>query len=357
MYLLNRIFFPLNIVAILILLCSYLAPYVNPDAAWYFAFAGMAYPVLLLVNIFFFLYWGFQIRMKALYSLVAILLGYSHLSGYFQTDPQKAKVISRTIKIMSFNTHNFGAPENKHSACYSFSEIMKEDKPDVFCLQESYESNSFKGYNLKKELKDYNLAFVRIEDNKLLGKGLPMMSRFPIVNQGLIIYDSNSTNFSAFIDVVVKGKDTIRVINTHLESIRFERYDYNFVNNVSIGTDTDVVSTKNILRKLKTGFIKRAVQVDQLEEFIERSPYRIILCGDFNDTPVSYAYSKLSEGMKDAFKESGSGLGTTYTGPFPSYRIDYILFDSKFDAFNYKSVETKYSDHKIIKTLLDLNSE
>jgi len=357
MYILNRIFFPLNILGILVLLCSYLAPYVNPSEYWYFSFAGMAYPVLLLVNVFFFLYWGFQVRMTCLYSLVAMLIGYNHLTAYFQTDPKKAKVITRTIKVISLNTHNFGAPENKASANNSLSEIFKDDMPDILCLQESYESNSFKGFILKKELKKYNMAYVKIDDNKLLGKGLPMLSVFPIIDKGLIIYDSTSTNFSAYIDIVINKKDTVRVINTHLQSIHFEKYDYQFVNNAQIGDDTDVVSTKNILRKLKTGFIKRSAQVDHLVEFIEQTRYPIILCGDFNDTPVSYAYNKLSVGMKDAFKESGSGIGTTYTGPFPSYRIDYILFNEQFDGFNFKTVTTTFSDHKIIKTLIDLNSQ
>lgn len=356
MYILNKIMFPINILAILVLLCSYFAPHVSPADQWYFAFAGMAYPVLLLVNIFFFLYWGFQIRLSALYSLVAILIGYSHLFGYFQTDPKKAKVKSRTISIYSFNTHNFGAPEKKNSAVVSLTEVLKTDKPDILCLQESYESDPFKEFDLKKELKGFHLAYAKITDNKLQCYGVPIISRFPIVDKGLIIFDSSSTNFTSWADVVVNNHDTVRIINTHLVSIRFEKYDYAFANEPKIEDDTDVVSTKNILIKLKKGFIRRAEQVEQLVEFMDQSPYRMIVCGDFNDTPVSYAYDKLSLGMKDAFRESGSGISTTYTGPFPSYRIDYILFDQNYDGYNYKAVETNYSDHKIVKTLIDLNS-
>lgn len=356
MFILNRIVFPLNILAILLLLASYFAPYLSPTEFWYIAFAGLSYPMLLLLNIVFFLYWGFQVRMKALYSLVAILIGITHVFSYFQTDPKRAKVRSRTISVLSFNTHNFGAPKQKTAAMFSLEEMFKEEQPDIFCMQESYESNEFKSLDPLKDLKGYKVAFVKLEDKKLKGEGLPIFSRFPIVNKGKLIYDSSSANFSVFADLKINN-DTIRVINTHLQSIRFEKYDYAFVNNIKMETDTDVVNTKNIVRKLKEGFIKRSAQVDQLVEFMEKSPYRIILCGDFNDTPVSYTYARLSQHMKDAFRESGSGLSTTYTGPFPSYRIDYILFDERFDGYNYRTLETSYSDHKMVYTLLDLISE
>ena len=89
--------------------------------------------------------------------------------------------------------------------------------------------------------------------------------------------------------------------------------------------------------------------------FMQNCKHKMIVCGDFNDSPTSFAYGTLSKGLKDAFIESGSGLGNTYIGPFPSLRIDYILYDKSFDSYNYKSINTNYSDHKLIETLLIKN--
>ena len=58
----------------------------------------------------------------------------------------------------------------------------------------------------------------------------------------------------------------------------------------------------NILRKLKRAFLKRASQVEIIQEYVRRSPYPVILCGDFNDTPVSYTMGTLTNELKDALE-------------------------------------------------------
>jgi endonuclease/exonuclease/phosphatase family metal-dependent hydrolase len=87
---------------------------------------------------------------------------------------------------------------------------------------------------------------------------------------------------------------------------------------------------------------------------IEQSPYPVIICGDFNDTPSSYTYHQLSEGLIDAFKESGNGIGHTYGGALPSFRIDYILHDERFKSTRFNTIRSKFSDHYPITTSLKL---
>ena len=95
----------------------------------------------------------------------------------------------------------------------------------------------------------------------------------------------------------------------------------------------EVAGSISILRKLKSAFVKRAKQVDALHEYISKSPYPVILCGDFNDTPTSYTYHTVRGGLRDAFVDSGTGMSGTYAGKLPSFRIDYILYDKKFKSF------------------------
>ena len=77
---------------------------------------------------------------------------------------------------------------------------------------------------------------------------------------------------------------------------------------------------------------------------MQSSPYPIILCGDFNDTPLSYAYNTISANLKDTFKESGKGIGQTFV-KIPALRIDYILHEKKIRSLNYKQHKKKLSDH------------
>jgi len=114
-------------------------------------------------------------------------------------------------------------------------------------------------------------------------------------------------------------------------------------------SDDDVsiveVSLK-MIERLKIAFKKRAKQAEQIAKHMGKSPYKNIHAGDFNDTPTSYAYSTLVENRVDAFVNSGSGLGSTYSGKLPSYRIDYILHDSSLQSHDFQTITSnELSDH------------
>ena len=97
-------------------------------------------------------------------------------------------------------------------------------------------------------------------------------------------------------------------------------------------------------------YVQRAYQVDMLSEHIESSNYPVIVCGDFNDTPVSYTYRKLKSGLKDAFITAGTGLGTTYRGLVPYMRIDYIMHSGEFRAKHFQIRKVEWSDHYPVVT-------
>ena len=109
-----------------------------------------------------------------------------------------------------------------------------------------------------------------------------------------------------------------------------------------------------VVNRLKNSFKIRGKEVDQIKEHMRESPYPIIVCGDFNDTPVSYAYRELSENKKDAFIESGNGIGGTFT-KIPNLRIDYIFYDKKFNSCRFNTHKENFSDHRAISCKVKLN--
>jgi endonuclease/exonuclease/phosphatase family metal-dependent hydrolase len=96
---------------------------------------------------------------------------------------------------------------------------------------------------------------------------------------------------------------------------------------------------------LKKGFVRRAQQAQLLKDYVNKSPYPVIVAGDFNDTPVSYAYRKIRKGLNDSFVNSGYGAGFTYRGNYPPNRIDYILYDNNLINSYFEITKIKYSDH------------
>ena len=116
----------------------------------------------------------------------------------------------------------------------------------------------------------------------------------------------------------------------------------------------EVKDSKNLIRRLKNAFKKRANQADIISAHIAHCHYPVIVCGDFNDTPDSYAYKTISKGLKDAYCESGKGIGSTYNGKIPFLRIDFILHSPKFNAYNFKVNKDDLSDHFPVTCLLEL---
>ncbi len=122
----------------------------------------------------------------------------------------------------------------------------------------------------------------------------------------------------------------------------------------SLGQNKTQKKYKRIGSKLKQAFLLREEQANYIAKHIQKSPYPVLVCGDLNDTPSSYAYNQLSHGLKDAFKEKGIGFGSTYAGTLPFLRIDYAFTsqDCTVDAF--RVIPISSSDHYPIYVHLKL---
>jgi endonuclease/exonuclease/phosphatase family metal-dependent hydrolase len=222
---------------------------------------------------------------------------------------------------------------------------------DIISFQEFYSDEKEKFIDVESLKKTFNTAYCHTYYTVTLRKtdhwGMATFSKYPIVNVGAINFLTSSNNACMFSDIKI-GKDTIRVYNIHFQSIHFKKEDYAFIDSLKSENEKPKENVKNsrrILRRLKKAFIKRAVQVDTVASHIAQSPYPVIVSGDFNDSPVSYTYQKISKNLSDAFMQSGFGLGQTYNGKFPSLRIDYILHSTKFNSYNFTTHKKNYSDH------------
>jgi endonuclease/exonuclease/phosphatase family metal-dependent hydrolase len=152
---------------------------------------------------------------------------------------------------------------------------------------------------------------------------------------------------------VIIEKDTFRIFNNHLQSFRLKRMERSFVEEVTDPADNEALDAmKSLSLSLKKGFIRRAQQAESLKATIDKSPYPVIVAGDFNDTPVSYSYRKIRKGLNDSFVRSGYGAGFTYRGNYPPNRIDYILYDNRLESRYFEILKVRYSDHYPVEAYL-----
>jgi endonuclease/exonuclease/phosphatase family metal-dependent hydrolase len=174
--------------------------------------------------------------------------------------------------------------------------------------------------------------------------GIATFTTYPIVAKGRITFENKSNNICIYTDVLIK-KDTVRIYNMHLASVKFGQEDYTYLKKVGDKVEEDVTGMTNLVKKLRRAYLTRSDQAIAVKNHMKESPYPIILCGDFNDTPTSFTYGLLSEGLTDSFKKKGSGFGTTYNGNLPFLRIDYVMTDPGISILKHEVIHTDISDH------------
>jgi endonuclease/exonuclease/phosphatase family metal-dependent hydrolase len=332
----------INILASVALLGSYVSQFIPPDFWWIPSLFGLIYPYLLIIHFIFIIIWLLIYPKYSLISLVLILLGWNMMIRFIQISGRKSNTTD--ISLVSYNVKNFTG-EGKNSSrelANVIKSFLKKAEPDIICLQE-VRLRTNKVFNLEEtknefeKIKHYQYA----RSGKTLGS--VTMSRFPILKMEEIRFE-NSGNIAICTDILV-DKQTIRVFNIHLQSYKIDPEQYVIIESPLIPEKKDLRELRDLFRKYKKAMEMRAVQARLIRRKIHESPYPVIVCGDFNDTPSSYAYRKTRGWLKDAFIGSGKGIGQTYHGKMPSFRIDYILYSNTFRSFNFEIHRIPFSDH------------
>ncbi len=259
------------------------------------------------------------------------------------------------IRCMSWNIEHFEILQHK-----THPEIKEEMlntislyNPDVACFQEVVASDTFPNAinylpaikaRLKMPYSHYSFN-TRLDFDNKHHFGIIILSKYPIVSIHTLSYAPNDYNSIFQYADIVKDLDTFRVFNIHLQSLKFDKDNLKFLDEPAVSEGENLENGRGILSKLKRGFVKRKRQSDRIQEAVSKSPYPVILCGDFNDVPNSYAYHTIGKNMQNAFREKGSGISRTFSGISPTLRIDNIFASPQFTFLQYTRIKKKMSDH------------
>jgi endonuclease/exonuclease/phosphatase family metal-dependent hydrolase len=337
-----------------------LSQWISPNLAWPLAFFGLFFPLILLIQIVFLVIFLLMRSKAIVLPLIVILAGWTPLEHTFQLSLKGNAGLknSNQVKVMTYNVRLFDFFEwsgKKNMADGIFNSI-KEQPPDILCLQEFLvqEQGKLPLSRIEKELSF--LPYHHIEYNYTVQTrkhGLAIFSRYPILEAGHEHF-ADSRNMFIFADVLI-GKDTVRVYNNHLESIHFERDEFELIDNKEDESRITREKISEIVGRMEKAYKKRSVQAEIVREHLNRSTHPVIVCGDFNDTPVSYATSKIRKGLFDSFRSGGKGLGITFPNMIVPLRIDYILHSKEMVSSGYVIGRGKYSDHRPVSTLIQID--
>lgn len=359
-----KLLFFVNFMVAMGLIGSYLNTHISPNTIPYLSFLGLAYPIFLIIIGCFSVFWLVFKRKYFIFNLVVFLLGWNHFSDFFAFNNVTTIHSASDVKVVSYNVRifNYYDTKNRLESRNGIFNFLDEQDADIYCFQEFYHKENSKYFRTR----DTIVQFLKTKNHherythEMTGEqyfGVVTFSKYPIVNKGEIAFENDDNNYCIYTDVL-KASDTIRVFNAHLGSIRLQDSDYAVFGDQETGRVYQrEVKEQKIIARLKLAFEKRAIQIEKVMEEVKKSPYPVILCGDFNDTPVSYCYRRVSKYLTDSFVESGNGIGTTYIGKIPSNRIDYIFHSKDLLGTEFMTYEVNYSDHKPISCYIGNSHE
>jgi len=339
LHIIGYIFKTISVIIALGLLLSYISVYISPAKFWIPAFFGLFFWLLLVLNLFAGIFWALLRSKIAWVNLLVLLPAILYLSLFIQVGHNIPEPSGPTIKLMTYNVHLFGQlNKDKNITLSTFSEYINKENPDILCLQEIAAPDTLA---VNRAFSQYPYRYYCCERGiRGLLYGSVIFSKYPIVNTGNFLFPE-SGNRCIYTDIVMYG-DTIRVYNNHLQSINLN------LERTALRIRKDELRNEELRQvsiKLRTAFMKRAQQVDIISAHVASSPYPAIVCGDFNDPPMSYTYRKMRGQLNDCFVKAGKGFPSTYRGFWPAFRIDYILCAPTFQTVEYQVLKVNYSDH------------
>lgn len=299
-----------------LLLCV-LSQYVSPQAVPYAALFGLLFPFALAGTVAVALLTLLFAPRRAWICGAALLLCGPTIRAYFPVNAPSVQP-KKSIHIVSYNILGWGAHTDPHPADgYNnpVAHYLKDKNADIVCLQESNCYTSYYNKYIQPTLK----AYKHVDAQNFDKSALSLYSKYPIAKSQIVC--SQLGNAAVAYWLRLPNNDTLLVVNTHLTS-------YRFTNN-----ETDSISAHvsrnyawQMAKKVANVSKQRAAMADSIHAFLQcHLQQNVIVCGDFNDTPVSYAYNKVSDGLKDAFVRTGNGLGRSYRLHSLVVRIDHML--------------------------------
>jgi endonuclease/exonuclease/phosphatase family metal-dependent hydrolase len=302
----------------------------KPSIFSQFSIVSLFSPVIIIINILFLFFWIAKLKKQFLLSLIVLIIGMDSLRSFVNFSDNSKFMGDSKISIISYNVRLFNIYKwiKDDKITLKIRDFLQEKSPDIICLQE-YQNFEF-------ELDDYPYVYEKLRGNNLR-YGQAIFSKHPIVSKGSVNFNSLSNN-AIFADIKIQN-DTVRIYNIHLQSFSFEKSNEMIeINQNNVKVIDDISNT----------FIKQQQQVEMLVNSITKSPYKVIISGDLNNTAFSYVYKQLSNDFNDAFKQKGNGFGITFNYNYVPLRIDFILTQKLFKINKFQTFKLNLSDHEPI---------
>lgn len=323
-----------NIATIVVLLLVGYSDRLNPTDHPMLSTVGMTFPFFLLANMGFLFFWLVFKWSRVWVPVAGFFLAYVPISIYMPIHPAQ-DVPEGAIKLISYNVCCYGGNYKYEDGFGKVAEYLRDQQPDIVCVQE--DADTWRRYVFQEYAKflPYNDTLILVNNNLTIN-ALGIHTRYPIVKRERLAYESKGNGSGAWWLQV--GDDTLIVVNNHFESCHLTKEDrrqYRQLIKGEIPRDSMRAESQLLLVKLAEANAKRAAQIRKVKQYVEEhSAYPIIVCGDFNDNPISYSRHEMAKGLTDCFVSTGRGIGLSYNQKAFSFRIDHVFCSKDIQPYN-----------------------
>lgn len=334
-----------NVATIVVMLLVGYSDRVNPVGHPFVATLGLTFPVFMVINLAFMVFWAFFKLRRVIIPFIGFVLCYGPMRAFIPLNISHS-VPDSCLKVLSYNTYMWGGNEATEPQRWQMLEYVKEKDADILCLQEANFGGKFQATidSLLNSIYPYHV----MKEKTTIYDRLAIYSKYPIVRSQRVKYPQ-SDDFSLACWVALPD-DTVLIVNNHFVTTGLtdaQRKDFKSMLKGNLQTKEMPSLGKSLVHKLGEFAQLRAPQVEAVAQFVhQHKGESMILCGDFNDSPISYARYRMAKELNDCYIASGNGPGISYHRNGFYVRIDNIMCSDHWQPI--KCVvenKVKISDH------------
>lgn len=362
-FLTKQFFITTNLLVSIPMLLLYALPYSNQHYFWMLNLFALLFPYLCLLQLLFVFFWLLAKPKLSLLPILTLVFCAPLIRNTlgFHTPEKQQPANESGFRVATWNVHLFDFYENRGELDRKMLQKARELSADILCLQELvFSTDSASNMSLNQVRKRLGFRYIAAANDRAFGvhtnintkneKYFPfcvaILSQYPIIRWQKVQSLPEYNHTFLWADIAM-GTDTLRVFNVHLQSMHFVKKDYDFIENIDRQDMEEVKRQgRNIIRKIKAANQLRAQQINDVRAEVLKSPYPVILTGDFNDVPNSYAYQTMRRELQDVFVEKGWGLGRTFQLLAPTLRIDFLFHAPSLSVQQFYLYDWPHSDHK-----------
>ncbi len=332
---------------------------IDPETTTIGALAAMGFHVLLLLLFVVLIVNVFLYKRLAVLNVVTLLLCAPSVFTYCPFNLNQGEIddenSDRAFRLITYNcyvfrTYGHESEYDPDSVNVTFSYIINSGA-DMVCLQESeYLERLERWHHNRPQIDSLFTAYPFSYTNP---SGLTLLSKYPFdrvkLNKTGVPSDF-ACDFTCA-RVRVKGHE-LYLFNMHLQSFLLDSKDKKLFRKFTHARfeREDIDSARfQILGKLNSAYKLRAKHARLLRNNIDSlcaDGKNVIVCGDFNDLPGSYATRVIKgDDLTDAYGTVGFGPGITYHVSGMYFRIDHIFYSGDMKCIAIDRAKVPTSDH------------